>query len=62
MAAGTLTYDQVLLQLKQQQYKPIYFLYGDEPYYIDKVTDKYASTYSTKPAKPSTRSSSTAAI
>lgn len=39
MAAGTLTYDQVLLQLKQQQYKPIYFLYGDEPYYIDKVTD-----------------------
>lgn len=28
-----------MLQLKQQQYKPIYFLYGDEPYYIDKVTD-----------------------
>lgn len=28
-----------MLQLSQQQYKPIYFLYGDEPYYIDKVTD-----------------------
>ena len=39
MAASALTYDQVMLQLKQQQYKPIYFLYGDEPYYIDKVTD-----------------------
>jgi len=39
LAANTLTYEQVLLQLKQQQYKPIYILYGDEPYYIDKVTD-----------------------
>ena len=39
MAAGTLTYDQIMLQLKQQQYKPVYLLYGDEPYYIDKVTD-----------------------
>lgn len=28
-----------MLQLKQQQYKPVYFLYGEEPYYIDKVTD-----------------------
>lgn len=28
-----------MLQLKQQQYKPVYLLYGDEPYYIDKVTD-----------------------
>ena len=28
-----------MLQLKQQQYKPVYILYGDEPYYIDKVTD-----------------------
>ena len=39
MAASTLTYEQVMLQLKQQQYKPVYLLYGDEPYYIDKVTD-----------------------
>ena len=28
-----------MLQLRQQQYKPVYILYGDEPYYIDKVTD-----------------------
>lgn len=39
MAAGALTYDQVMLQLKQQQYRPVYFLYGDEPYYIDLITD-----------------------
>ena len=39
MAAGTLTYEQVQLQLHQQQYQPIYFLYGDEPYYIDLITD-----------------------
>lgn len=39
MAAVTQTYEQVMLQLKQQQYKPVYFLYGDEPYYIDKVTE-----------------------
>ncbi len=38
-AAKALTYEQVMLQLRQQQYKPIYILYGDEPYYIDKVTD-----------------------
>ena len=36
---STLTYEQLMLQLQQQQYKPIYFLYGDEPYYIDRVTD-----------------------
>ncbi|MBQ7531212.1 MAG: DNA polymerase III subunit delta [Paludibacteraceae bacterium] len=39
MAQNALTYEQVMLQLKQQQYKPIYILYGEEPYYIDKVTD-----------------------
>ena len=39
MATGALTYEQVMLQLRQQQYKPVYILYGDEPYYIDKVTD-----------------------
>lgn len=38
-AAATQTYEQVLLQLRQQQYKPVYILYGDEPYYIDKITD-----------------------
>lgn len=33
------TYDQILGELRKQQYSPIYFLYGEEPYYIDKVSD-----------------------
>lgn len=34
-----MTYEQVILQLKQGQYAPIYVLYGEEPYYIDVVCD-----------------------
>ncbi|WP_025761595.1 DNA polymerase III subunit delta [Dyadobacter tibetensis] len=31
--------DIVLKELKSKKYKPIYFLYGDEPYYIDMVAE-----------------------
>lgn len=31
-------YEQIITELKNKIYKPIYFLYGDEPYYIDKIT------------------------
>ncbi len=34
----TLTPQQVLTQLQQQQYAPVYFLQGEEPYYIDQIT------------------------
>ncbi len=30
---------QVLVQLKQKQYAPVYFLQGEEPYYIDSIAD-----------------------
>lgn len=33
------TYQEILSQLKQKKYMPIYFLYGDEPFFIDKITD-----------------------
>jgi len=33
------TYDQICGELRQQKYSPVYFLYGEEPYYIDKVSD-----------------------
>lgn len=33
------TAEQVLNDLKQQQYAPLYFLHGDEPYYIDLIAD-----------------------
>jgi len=31
--------EKILKELKQKQFKPIYFLMGDEPYYIDKISD-----------------------
>ena len=34
-----MTYEQLIGDLKKKAYRPIYFLYGDEPYYIDLVTD-----------------------
>ena len=34
-----MTYEQLIGDLKNKVYKPLYFLFGDEPYYIDMVTD-----------------------
>jgi DNA polymerase-3 subunit delta len=33
------TYEQVIQELQKKIYKPIYFLMGDEPYFIDATTD-----------------------
>lgn len=33
------TYQEILSQLQQKKYMPVYFLYGDEPFFIDKITD-----------------------
>ena len=30
---------EILRNLKQKKYAPIYFLMGDEPYYIDQISD-----------------------
>lgn len=34
-----MTFDQILSDLKQQQYRPVYFLHGEEPYFIDVISD-----------------------
>ncbi|MEN8158227.1 MAG: DNA polymerase III subunit delta [Bacteroidota bacterium] len=34
-----MTYEQLIGDLKNRAYRPLYFLHGDEPYYIDLVTD-----------------------
>lgn len=34
-----MTYEKILRDLKNRIYHPVYFLYGDEPYYIDKISD-----------------------
>src|SRR5436190_12673202 len=32
-------YEQIIKDLKNKVYYPVYFLQGDEPYYIDKISD-----------------------
>ena len=38
-----MTSEQLLGDLKKGTYHPVYFLFGDEPYYIDLVTDYITS-------------------
>ncbi len=33
------TFEQIISDLKNRQFKPIYFLMGEEPYFIDAITD-----------------------
>ncbi len=39
MAKQELTYEEIIKDLKTKQYKPIYYLMGDEPYYIDLIAE-----------------------
>ena len=39
MAQATVTYDSVMSELKAREFKPVYYLMGDESYYIDKISD-----------------------
>jgi DNA polymerase III subunit delta len=34
-----MTSDQIIKDLQSKKYSPVYFLHGDEPYYIDKISD-----------------------
>ena len=36
--AEKITYESLMSEIKQRKFKPIYLLMGEEPYYIDKVT------------------------
>lgn len=38
-----MTFDQILSDLKNKVYHPVYFLMGDEPYYIDEISDLFAN-------------------
>ena len=33
------TFEQIMSDLKKRQFKPVYFLMGEEPYFIDAITD-----------------------
>ena len=39
MAKQEFTYDQILSDLQRKNYSPVYFLMGEEPYYIDVISD-----------------------
>src|ERR1035437_569096 len=39
MAKQETTYDQILSDLQRKAYSPVYFLMGEEPYYIDVISD-----------------------
>lgn len=36
------TYDSIVRDLRARKFAPVYYLMGDEPYYIDKITDYIA--------------------
>lgn len=41
MAKIAATYEGILADVKSRQFKPIYFVYGDEPYYIDRISEHF---------------------
>ena len=46
-----MTYDQIIKDLEKKIYKPVYFLMGAEPYYIDRITDYIAENVLTEAEK-----------
>jgi len=34
-----MTFEQIMTELKRRQYRPVYFLTGEEPYFIDTISD-----------------------
>jgi DNA polymerase-3 subunit delta len=38
-----MTYEAVLKDLKAGKYSPVYFFHGDEPFYIDQLSDWIAA-------------------
>ena len=39
MAKQEMTYSDILAELHAKQYRPVYYLMGDEPYYIDQISN-----------------------
>ena len=45
-------FEQIISDIKSRNYKPIYFLFGEEPYFIDKITDLLADGVLEEAQKP----------
>ena len=39
MAKQEYTYEGIIKELQAKQYRPVYYLMGDEAFYIDKIAD-----------------------
>jgi len=46
-----MTYNQIIKDLENKTFKPIYFLHGEEPYYIDKITNYIVNNVLTESEK-----------
>lgn len=44
MAAKEQSFDEIIKDIQKRNFKPIYFLMGDEPYFMDKITDLLIKT------------------
>ncbi len=47
-----MNFDQIISDIKNRVYKPLYFLMGEEPYFIDQITDLIASSVLEESQKP----------
>ena len=48
MAKAEITYEDIVRSVKNRDFKPVYYLMGEEPYYIDKISDYIAGTVLTE--------------
>ena len=48
MAKTNITHREIVAQIRQQEYKPIYLLMGEEAYYIDRISEFIADSVLTK--------------
>ena len=44
-------YQEIITEIAGKKLKPVYFLMGDEPYYIDKIADTFANNVLTPEEK-----------
>lgn len=51
MAKQEYTYEGIIRELHDKQYRPVYYLMGDEPFYIDKIADYIADNVLTDTEK-----------
>lgn len=44
-----ITYDNILKEIKDRRFRPVYYLMGEEPYYIDQLANRFATEVLSEP-------------